>query len=91
MQNTGEMDGAEAVQLYIHDLYASTARPIQQLAAFKKVYIPAGQSREVEFKITEPMLRFYDAKCEHVFKAGEFDVFVGHADNPYITDRVTLK
>lgn len=91
VQNTGEMDGAEVVQLYIHDLFASTVRPIQQLAAFEKVYIPAGQSREVEFKITEPMLRFYDAKCNCVSEAGEFDVFVGHADNPYITDRFTLK
>ena len=84
VRNAGERDGKETVQLYIRDLYASAVRPIQQLIAFEKVFIPAGETRSVTFTVREPMLRFYNARCEHVSEAGDFDIFVGYADHPYV-------
>ncbi len=90
LKNTGDRCGKEVVQLYIHDLVASTVRPIQSLVAFEKVELDAGESKTVTFQITEPMLRFWDAECNHVSEPGEFDLFVGYADHPAITDRFTL-
>ena len=91
VRNAGERDGKEVVQLYIHDLFASTVRPVQQLVAFEKVEIGAGETRTVTFEITEPMLRFYDAECNLVSEAGDFDLFVGYADHPYIKESFRLK
>lgn len=90
VRNDGAVDGKEVVQLYMRDLVASTVRPVQQLIAFKKINIPSGESRTVTFEITEPMLRFYDASCNHISEAGEFELFVGHADRKYLRDSFEL-
>ena len=90
IRNDSDRDGAEVVQLYIHDLFASSVRPIQQLVAFKKVSIPAGECVEVSFEVTEPMLRFYNAQCEFISEAGDFDLFVGHADHPIFKETFRL-
>jgi beta-glucosidase len=36
-----------------------------------------GESREVNFEITEQMLRFYNSDLKFVSEPGEFDVMVG--------------
>ena len=90
VKNDGEVDAKETVQLYMHDLYASTVRPVQQLIAFEKVEILAGETKTVTFEITEPMLRFWNAECECVSEVGDFDLFVGYADHVYIKDGFKL-
>jgi hypothetical protein len=44
LKNTGDHDGKEVVQLYMHDKVSSAVRPVQELLAFKKVFIKAGES-----------------------------------------------
>lgn len=90
LKNTGDRAGKEVVQLYMHDLVSSAVRPIQELVAFRKVYLEAGESREVCFEITEPMLRFWTAQNKHISEAGEFDLFVGYADHRFLCDRFKL-
>ena len=90
VKNAGERDGKEVVQLYFRDLFASAVRPIQQLIAFEKIALSAGETKTVVFEITEPMLRFYDAECNFISEAGDFDLFVGYADHPYIKDNFKL-
>lgn len=75
--NTGDLDGAEVVQLYIRDLVGSTTRPVQELKGFEKVMLRAGETKRVEFRINEPMLRFYNHALEFVSEPGTFDVMVG--------------
>ena len=91
LKNEGDRSGKEVVQLYIHDLIASAVRPIQSLVAFEKVELGVGESKTVTFRITEPMLRFWDAECNHVSEAGEFDLFVGYADHPALCDKFRLQ
>ena len=50
--NTGKRDGAEVVQLYIRDLVGSITRPVRELKGFEKVFLKAGESKTVSFKIT---------------------------------------
>jgi beta-glucosidase len=75
----------------MHDLFASTVRPIQSLIAFKKVEIPANESVTVEFTVTEPMLRFYNASCEFVSEPGKFELSTGHADKLILTKSFVLE
>ena len=58
--NTGKRDGAEVVQLYIRDLVGSITRPVKELKGFEKIFLKAGESKTVTFKITPELLRFYD-------------------------------
>ena len=91
VRNNSDRAGKEAVQLYMHDLFASTVRPIQSLIAFKKVEIPANESVTVEFTVTEPMLRFYNASCEFVSEPGKFELSTGHADKLILTKSFVLE
>ena len=75
--NTGSRDGDEIVQLYIHDVYASSTRPVKELRAFRKVHIPAGQSVTVDFPLTADDLAFYDHELQWVCEPGEFEIMTG--------------
>ena len=90
ISNQSNRDGEKTVQLYFHDLIASTVRPIQSLLDFKKVTIPAGKTVTVEFYITEPQLRYYDSDCSYHSDPGDFDLFVGYADHPALKDSFRL-
>ncbi|MBQ2251755.1 MAG: fibronectin type III-like domain-contianing protein, partial [Clostridia bacterium] len=91
VRNNSERAAKEVVQLYMHDLVASTVRPIQSLIAFKKVEIGAGESVNVEFTVTEPMLRFYNANCEFVSESGKFELSTGYADHLILTKTFVLE
>lgn len=90
VRNAGERDGQEVVQLYLRDLVSCTARPMQELVAFKKVFIPAGESVTVEFKVNEPMLRYYNFDCEFVSEKGEFQLMVGYANHFALKEKFRL-
>ena len=88
--NSGDRFGKEVVQLYMRDLVGSVVRPIQELIAFKKIALEAGESAEVVFEIKEPMLRFWNAENKHASEAGEFSLFVGFADHAFFKDSFRL-
>ena len=75
--NSGERDADEVVQLYIHDVAASTSRPVKELKGFERIRLKAGESREVTFSITPDMLSFYNYNVEYVLEPGEFEVMAG--------------
>ena len=75
--NTGEVKGKEVVQLYMHDLVASVARPIKELKAFEMIELQPGESKTVEFTIHQEMLKFYGASGKWEAEPGEFEFMVG--------------
>lgn len=95
--NTGKYDAKEIVQLYIRDVYSSMTRPVKELKGFRKVFIPAGESVEVEFEITEDMLSWYYVDQYNMsgqsgpirpvksVEAGEFDVMLGPSSDKVMT------
>ena len=75
--NTGQMDGEEVVQLYVHDQLASVVQPLKQLKAFRRVMIPKGETRHVEFTLTRDDLSIINAKMQQEFEPGNFRIMVG--------------
>ena len=75
--NSGNFDGAEVVQLYIRDLVGSVTRPVKELKGFQKIFLKKGETRTVEFTLTEKDLRFYNSDLKLVSEPGDFKVFVG--------------
>ena len=73
IRNTGDVDGAEVVQLYIADPIASIDRPSKELKGFEKVWLKAGEKKTVTFEIDSDDLSFYDVtKGGWNAEAGEF-------------------
>ena len=85
--NTGQLAGAETVQLYISDKVASVDRPVKELKAFQKVFLQPGESRDVTLTIGRDALSFYDeATHAWVAEPGTFEALVGTA-----SDQLTAK
>lgn len=76
IDNVGEREGEEVVQLYIHDRVASRVRPVRELKAFRKVRLAAGEGMEVSFTLDRHALAFTgrDGRC--VAEPGLFDLWV---------------
>lgn len=77
VKNTGQYDGVEIIQLYIHDKRASVARPVKELKGYEKTMIPIGETKTITFEINESMLRFYTKSMTFASEKGDFDIFVG--------------
>jgi beta-glucosidase len=75
--NKGNYDGIETVQLYIRDLIASVVRPVKELKGFQQIFLKAGESKKVSFRITADTLRFYNNRLEYVYEPGDFRIFIG--------------
>ena len=79
--NKGPFDGAEVVQLYIRDEYASVTRPVKELKAFKRIFLKSGESREVTFGITPDMLECFGADNRWSVEPGDFTILVGSSSD----------
>lgn len=77
VENTGDYDGYEIVQLYIRDQFGSTARPVKVLKDFKKVFIRKGEVKTISFTITEEQLKIYRSDLSFASEPGQFDVYIG--------------
>lgn len=76
--NTGKIDGEETAQLYIRDMSASIARPVKELKGYKKVWLKAGESKNIVFELNVDELGFYNENLQYVVEQGEFRLFICH-------------
>ncbi len=77
VQNTGKAHGEEVVQLYLKDLEASSVQPIHSLRGFQRIALGPGESRRVQFRLTEKDLSLIDDDGKRVLEPGRFRVHVG--------------
>jgi beta-glucosidase len=77
VENSGDMDGTETVQVYIRDLVAQISRPVKELKAFQQVKIKAGEKVNLTFALTEEDLGYYLPNGDWIFESGEFEIFLG--------------
>ncbi len=90
--NTGNRDGEEVPQLYIHDEVASVAQPIMQLRAFDRKLIKAGETLRFSFNIGPDELAIVNRDMKEVVEPGDFTIMVGPAsDNILLKDKITVK
>ncbi|MFC4211407.1 beta-glucosidase BglX [Pedobacter lithocola] len=75
--NNGKVGGKEVVQLYTRDLVGSITRPVKELKGFQKIYLKAGETKNVTFSLSEQDLKFYNSDLKFVAEPGDFKVFIG--------------
>ena len=64
---------------------------LKELKGYEKLFLKAGESKNVRFKITPEMLRFYNYDIEYVYEPGEFDVMIGSNSRDVLTKRFILR
>lgn len=78
--NEGDRDGAEVVQLYIAPRDPSVIRPIKELKGFEKVFLKAGESKRVVFRLDSSAFAYYSDKIHDWYsEGGEYDILVGES------------
>lgn len=80
IKNTGNYDGHEIAQLYIHDKVGSITRPVKELKGFKKIFIKKGESKTIQFKLTYEDLKFFNG-YEFLAEAGEFEIAISNSSD----------
>jgi len=78
VKNTGTRDGAEVVELYVHDGHSKIDRPAHELKGFKRVELKAGETKTVQFDVDRAALSYWSPeKKDWVAEPGTFEVQVG--------------
>jgi beta-glucosidase len=92
VKNSGEMEGTEIVQLYIHDRVASITRPMKELKAFKRVDLKPGESKTAELTVPVDDLAFYGKDMKRNAEPGDFNIMVGSSsrDEDLLKTTITL-
>ena len=81
VKNVSSVDGCETVQLYIHDDFSSSVRPVKELRGFQKVYLKAGESKTISFQLVKNNFMYYDQSLRKVFEPGTFTIMVGNSSD----------
>lgn len=80
--NTGDVAGAEVVQLYISDPKCTVERPSKELKGFAKVFLQPGETKNVTLEISKDDLSYFNAdNHEWAVEPGEFKALVGSASD----------
>ena len=78
LTNTGKMDGAEVAQLYVHAKNPTVYRPVKELKGFQKVFLKAGESREVTIPLDDKAFRYWNDKSgKFEIDGGEYEILIG--------------
>ncbi|WP_309839712.1 beta-glucosidase BglX [Flavobacterium sp. 2755] len=89
--NTGNFDGKEVVQLYLNDPVASIVRPVKELKGFELIELKKGETKTIQFTLTDKELGFYDNDGKFLVEPGLFNVMVGWNSNEGLTTKFELK
>lgn len=77
VQNTGDRDGEEIVQMYIHTPVCDVTRPIRTLRGYQRVPLKSGEKKTVTFRLTPDLMTTLDARLNPSIDQGIFTVYVG--------------
>ena len=76
--NTGNMAGAEVVQLYVAEKKPTVLRPNKELKSIRKVVVEPGKKVVVTFEVDKNMCAFWcDKSHKWTTNAGEYEVLIG--------------
>ena len=78
VKNTGNKDGAEVAQLYVHQDKCSSIRPIKELKAFSKVFLRKGETKKITMCLTKNAFSYYKTSIKNFgYDSGAFTILVG--------------
>lgn len=102
VKNTGEVAGAEVVQIYVQnpqdepdedDDEFRQIRPKKELAGFEKVYLNPGEEKVIEIELDDKAFCVYSVKTQQFEKVtGEYKILAGNSSkNIKLSQDVSIK
>lgn len=80
--NTGDIDGAEVVQIYVGKSKSNVKRALKELKGFSKVFLKSGETQTVSITIDVDKLAFYDESIsDWNIEEGGYEIYIGNASN----------
>lgn len=84
--NTGDREGAEVVQLYVHEVKSKIDRPYKELKAFDKVRVAPGQTVNATMTIDRRAFAFYNpATSLWTVNPGRYELLIGNSSDSIST------
>ncbi len=78
LKNTGNMTGAEVVQLYVSECSPTVVRPVKELKGFEKVMLEPGKKAKITFELKTSDMAFWDEETKDwKLNSGEYLLSVG--------------
>jgi len=76
IENIGRRTGTEVLQLYVHDRWAPTSRPVRELKGFQRITLRPGAKKTLAFAVNANDLGSYDTHMRWVIPPGTYDVWI---------------
>lgn len=78
IHNTGSREGAEVVELYIHEIDSRVFKADKELKGFAKVFLRPGEKRTVTFELSKQDFSYYNVKArDWCVESGEYEILIG--------------
>jgi beta-glucosidase len=87
VENLGQYDADEVVQVYIKDTQASVRVPHHSLCGFKRIHVKSGEKVTVNFAISPKSMTIVDEEGKRYIENGQFTLYVGGS----MPDRVSVQ
>tara|TARA_B100001123_G_scaffold433156_1_gene557320 strand:+ start:1110 stop:3557 length:2448 start_codon:yes stop_codon:yes gene_type:complete len=82
LKNVGKIYGKEVVQCYVSVVNSKVDRPNKELKLFQKVGLEPGESKDLEFYLTERDLAYWDENSSNwLIEPAEYKILVGSSSN----------
>jgi beta-glucosidase len=80
IENTGEVDGKEVVQLYVSKANSEVERAVQELKGFKKVLVETGQTKTITLELPVSELAYYNVSQKAwTVESGTYSLKIGNS------------
>jgi beta-glucosidase len=90
VKNTGRMDGAEVVQVYVRNP-KDVDGPIKSLRQFARIEIPAGSSVNVPLELNYKSFECFDAATGRMkVQPGNYEILYGSSSDEKMLKRLTI-
>ena len=78
LENTGEWDGNEVIQVYVSDCLSTVPRPVKELKYFEKVFLRKDETKKVCIDLPLESLSYYNIMLHNwVVEDGNYDILIG--------------
>ena len=77
VENTGQYDGDEVVQLYVSHPHSSMTAPIRSLQGFARIHLKTGEKKAISFTLTPEQFAVVDEEGKFIVEPAEVRVSVG--------------
>jgi len=88
VQNTGDVDGAEVVQLYVAKKNRSANDPICSLRGFEKINIAKGSAEKAVFELDASAFETITEEGEAVVLPGEYEIIIADASPSELSEKL---